>query len=145
MAHKIINITEDGGITKEILHEGEGDLHPHTDQTVEGILFKSSFKYRQIFQLLVLYTGKLLDGTVFDSSTNKDEPFSFTIGKGQVIKGWDLGNQLNWCIQRNFIYILHVLGVASMKKGEKALLTCTAPNAYGDTGSPPTIPPKATL
>jgi len=41
---------------------------------------------------VVLYTGKLLDGTVFDSNTNRDSPFSFTIGKGQVIKGWDLGN-----------------------------------------------------
>lgn len=109
MSAEIINITEDGGITKQILQEGSGDLNPSTDQTVE-----------------VLYTGKLLDGTVFDSNTNRDSPFSFTIGKGQVIKGWDLG-------------------VATMKKGEKSLLTCTAPNAYGETGSPPTIPPNATL
>lgn len=65
MANEIINVTEDGGITKEILIQGEGDLHPQTDQTVE-----------------VLYTGKLLDGTVFDSSTDKENPFSFTIGKG---------------------------------------------------------------
>lgn len=73
-----------------------------------------------------MYTGKLLDGTVFDSTTNREEPFSFTIGKGQVIKGWDLG-------------------VATMKKGEKALLTCSPPNAYGETGSPPAIPPNSTL
>jgi len=51
---------------------------------------------------IVLYTGKLLDGTVFDSNTNRDSPFKFTIGKGHVIKGWDLGkanvdiSNINW-------------------------------------------------
>ncbi|KAL4438419.1 hypothetical protein ABPG74_009458 [Tetrahymena malaccensis] len=109
MTQEIINITEDGGITKQILQQGEGDELPQAGQTVD-----------------VLYTGKLLDGTVFDSNTNRDDPFSFTIGKGQVIKGWDLG-------------------VATMKRGEKAILTCTAPNAYGETGSPPRIPANATL
>ncbi|EGR30370.1 peptidyl-prolyl cis-trans isomerase, putative [Ichthyophthirius multifiliis] len=105
----IINITEDSGITKQILQPGHGDEHPQKGQTVE-----------------VLYVGKLLDGTQFDSNTNREDPFSFTIGEGQVIKGWDQG-------------------VASMKRGEKALLTCTAPYAYGEAGSPPQIPPNATL
>jgi len=105
---------------------------------------------------IVLYTGKLLDGTVFDSNTNRESPFKFTIGKGHVIKGWDLGkanvdiSNINWikirekiCIKN--IIILIILGVATMLKGEKSLLTCTASNAYGETGSPPTIPPNATL
>ena len=49
----------------------------------------------------VHYTGRLLDGTEFDSSRGRGDPFSFTLGQGQVIKGWDLG-------------------VATMKKGELA-------------------------
>lgn len=49
----------------------------------------------------------------------------------------------HWKIQS--IYLCQKKGVATMKKGEKSLLTCTAPNAYGETGSPPTIPPNATL
>lgn len=72
------------------------------------------------------YTGTLLDGTKFDSSLDRQEPFEFTLGKGQVIRSWDIV-------------------VASMKKGEKCMLTATAPYAYGMNGSPPNIPPNATL
>jgi len=68
----------------------------------------------------------LLDGTKFDSSRDRNEPFVFTLGMGQVIKGWDQG-------------------VATMKKGEIALLTCKSEYAYGKSGSPPKIPPDATL
>jgi len=75
----------------------------------------------------VHYVGKL-HGTedVFDSSRDRGEPFAFTLGKGEVISGWDLG-------------------VATMKRGEKALLVCSAEHAYGAAGSPPKIPPGATL
>lgn len=72
------------------------------------------------------YTGRLLDGTVFDSSVSRGQPFKFTIGQGQVISGWDRG-------------------FATMKVGEKAFLTCGPTYAYGASGSPPTIPPGATL
>jgi FK506-binding protein 4/5 len=68
----------------------------------------------------------LLDGTKFDSSVDRGEPFEFTLGKGEVIKSWDLG-------------------VASMKKGEKCVLTCAPEYAYGKAGSPPNIPPDSTL
>lgn len=74
----------------------------------------------------VHYTGTLLDGTKFDSSVDRGTPFDFTIGKGQVIKAWDQG-------------------VATMKKGEKAILTCAPKYAYGGSGSPPKIPANATL
>lgn len=66
------------------------------------------------------------DGSKFDSSRDRGKTFKFTIGQGQVIKGWDEG-------------------FASMKVGEKAILKCRYDYAYGETGSPPTIPPKADL
>jgi FKBP-type peptidyl-prolyl cis-trans isomerase len=73
----------------------------------------------------VHYTGKLLDGTVFDSSVTRNEPFQFVLGIGQVIPGWDEGLQL-------------------MSKGEKGVLYIPYYLAYGNTGSGP-IPPFATL
>lgn len=75
----------------------------------------------------VHYVGTLAaDGSKFDSSRDRGTEFEFVIGQGQVIKGWDVG-------------------VASMHKGEKAILTCTSAYAYGARGSPPKIPPDATL
>ena len=73
----------------------------------------------------VHYTGKLLDGTIFDSSVTRNEPFQFVLGVGQVIPGWDEGLQL-------------------MSKGEEAVLYIPYYLAYGNTGSGP-IPPFATL
>lgn len=74
----------------------------------------------------MLYTGKLQDGTIFDSTAKRNnDPFTFTLGVGQVIKGWDEG----------------VLG---MKVGEKRTLTIPYELAYGEAGYGP-IPPKATL
>nr|KAG5689470.1 hypothetical protein BaRGS_021017 [Batillaria attramentaria] len=74
----------------------------------------------------VHYVGTLEDGTEFDSSRARGEHFKFTLGKDQVIKAWDIG-------------------VATMKKGELARFTCKAEYAYGENGSPPKIPPNATL
>lgn len=76
--------------------------------------------------VFVHYTGTLLDGTKFDSSRDRGEKFSFEAGRGSVIKGWDLG-------------------VPTMKKGELAKFTIRSEYAYGKSGSPPTIPPDATL
>ena len=75
---------------------------------------------------VVHYTGWLTDGTKFDSSLDRNEPFDFTLGAGQVIKGWDQG-------------------VAGMKKGGKRKLTIPSELGYGKSGSPPKIPPDATL
>ncbi|KAH9297279.1 hypothetical protein KI387_028961, partial [Taxus chinensis] len=77
-------------------------------------------------EVTVHYTETLLDGTVFDSSRDKEEPFTFKIGQGQVIKGWDQG-------------------IITMKKGENALFTIPPELAYGSAGMPPTVPPNATL
>ncbi len=73
----------------------------------------------------VHYTGWLLDGTKFDSSAG-GSPFSFRLGAGEVIEGWDRG-------------------VAGMKVGGKRKLTLPPDLAYGARGAPPEIPPNATL
>ncbi|KAI5109244.1 peptidyl-prolyl cis-trans isomerase FKBP5 isoform X1, partial [Silurus meridionalis] len=77
-------------------------------------------------KVYVHYTGKLLNGKKFDSSFDHKEPFVFNVGKGQVIKAWDIA-------------------VRSMQKGEVCLLMCLPEYAYGSVGSPPKIPPNSTL
>ena len=72
------------------------------------------------------YTGTLTDGTKFDSSLDRGQPFPFTLGAGEVIKGWDEG-------------------VAGMKVGGKRRLIIPADKGYGANGSPPVIGPNATL
>ena len=74
----------------------------------------------------VHYTGKLADGTVFDSSVGRGEPFRFILGSGQVIPGWDLG-------------------IRGMKPGGKRVLTIPPELAYGKQGAGGVIPPDATL
>eukprot|EP00899_Mesostigma_viride_P014709 jgi/Mesvir1/23239/Mv09241-RA.1 len=103
------DILNNGGVVKKLVKKGTGWEHPEPGDEVT-----------------VHYVGKLLDGTQFDSSRDRGEPFTFKIGQGQVIKGWDEG-------------------VGLMKKGEVALITCKPEYAYGAAGSPPTIPPNSTL
>jgi FKBP-type peptidyl-prolyl cis-trans isomerase FkpA len=74
----------------------------------------------------VHYTGWLPNGTKFDSSRDHGEPFQFTLGAGQVIRGWDEG-------------------VKGMKVGGRRKLVLPPELAYGEAGAPPTIPPGATL
>lgn len=76
--------------------------------------------------LTMHYTGTLEDGTKFDSSVDRNQPFTFQIGVGQVIKGWDEG-LLNMC------------------PGDKRRLTIPSDMAYGDQGAGDLIPPGATL
>lgn len=100
---------KDGGVLKLVKREGTGTELPMTGDKV-----------------FVHYVGTLLDGTHFDSSKDRGERFSFELGKGQVIKAWDIG-------------------VATMKVGELCQLICMPEYAYGCAGSPPKIPPNATL
>jgi FKBP-type peptidyl-prolyl cis-trans isomerase FkpA len=74
----------------------------------------------------VHYTGWLPNGEKFDSSRDRDEPFGFTLGAGEVIAGWDEG-------------------VAGMKVGGRRKLVVPPELAYGTAGAPPDIPPGATL
>ncbi|MEQ2291504.1 Peptidyl-prolyl cis-trans isomerase fkbp4, partial [Ameca splendens] len=104
-----ITSKKDGGVLKLVKREGTGADFPMTGDKV-----------------FVHYVGTLLDGTHFDSSRDRGDTFSFELGKGQVIKAWDIG-------------------VATMRVGELCQLICKPEYAYGSAGSPPKIPPDATL
>jgi peptidylprolyl isomerase len=77
-------------------------------------------------RVAVHYVGTLTDGTEFDSSRKRGQPFTFTLGQGRVIQGWDLG-------------------VVGMQVGGVRRLSIPASEGYGARGFPPVIPPDATL
>jgi FKBP-type peptidyl-prolyl cis-trans isomerase FkpA len=101
-------VTTDSGLKYQDLKEGTGDAAKKGD-TVS-----------------VHYTGWLKDGTKFDSSLDRNEPFEFRLGAGDVIKGWDEG-------------------VAGMKVGGKRKLTIPPELGYGKKGAGKVIPPDAEL
>lgn len=114
-------IIDKSGLRYTVLSEGDGDI-PQKGETVR-----------------VNYTGKLLDGTVFDTSIEEIaksegtfnpgrpyEPYQFPLGAGAVIKGWDIG-------------------IGLLKAGTKAVLYVPSPIGYGDRGSGAIIPPNAIL
>ncbi len=105
--------------TKVMNNETEGLL-------IETIIAGSGEGAQNGQTVEVDYTGTLTNGTVFDSSIPRGQPFTVHLGKGEVIKGWDLG----------------LLG---MRVGEKRKLTIPSDLAYGKGGFPGVIPPNATL
>lgn len=100
--------TTSSGLQYIVIEEGTGDK-PEKGDTVK-----------------VHYTGKLEDGTVFDSSVKRGVPIEFQLGVGRVIKGWDEG-------------------IADMKEGGKRQLIIPPDLGYGVNGYPPVIPPNSTL
>ena len=93
---------------------------------IEKIKTGTGNKPKKGNQVTVHYTGWLTDGTKFDSSVDRDEPFVFALGLQQVIAGWDQG-------------------VATMQIGDKVKLTIPPHLGYGPGGYPGAIPPNATL
>jgi FKBP-type peptidyl-prolyl cis-trans isomerase len=77
-------------------------------------------------RVTVHYVGTLVDGSKFDSSRDRGQGFSFHLGRGAVIRGWEIG-------------------VQGMRVGELRKLTIPPELAYGATGFPPVIPPHSTL
>ncbi|MGC1395343.1 MAG: FKBP-type peptidyl-prolyl cis-trans isomerase [Coleofasciculaceae cyanobacterium] len=107
------------------------------DQQADVVTTPSGLKYKEITEgtgatpktgqtVIVHYTGTLENGTKFDSSRDRNSPFSFKIGQGQVIKGWDEG-------------------LSTMKVGGRRELIIPAELGYGARGAGGVIPPNATL
>ena len=103
-AHKLPS-----GLRYVVRDPGKGGATPHPGDTI-----------------ICNYAGRLLDGTQFDSSYRRGVPFSFRLGTGSVIKGWDEA-------------------FALMHKGERCTVIVPYWLGYGPKGQPPTIPPRATL
>lgn len=101
-------VTTDSGLQYVVIAEGDG-AQPQTGNRV-----------------FVHYVGTLEDGTKFDSSRDRGRPFDFTVGQGQVIKGWDEG-------------------VGAMKVGDRRKLIIPPELGYGARGAGGVIPPNATL
>lgn len=104
-----LNKEEDMNLKIEVTQEGSGDRMVKNGDIISAH-----------------YTGKLVDGTKFDSSVDRGEPFEFTVGAGMVIEGWDKG-------------------FLDMKVGEKRILTIPSEMGYGSRGAGGVIPPNAIL
>jgi len=103
----------------------------NTEETSSGLQYvlsktNNNEKPAKGSRVSVHYTGKLIDGTVFDSSKNRGTPLDFTLGVGQVIPGWDEG-------------------IALLGKGDEGTLYIPSELAYGRSGAGGVIPPNADL
>lgn len=108
-------------------------VHAKTEKDVTSLQIGVKFKPTECTRkakpgdtVHVHYTGRLTDGTKFDSSLDRNDPIVFELGAGRVIKGWDNG-------------------ISGMCVGEKRKLKIPPHLGYGDSGAPPTIPGGATL
>jgi FKBP-type peptidyl-prolyl cis-trans isomerase len=119
------------------LTPGEPQETPLPTSSAEVITTESGLQYQDILigegdlaepgnRVRVHYTGRLVDGTQFDSSIDRGQPFEFTLGGGGVIQGWEEG-------------------IAGMREGGQRILTIPPDLGYGEDGRPPVIPGNATL
>ncbi|XP_069000200.1 peptidyl-prolyl cis-trans isomerase FKBP5 [Embiotoca jacksoni] len=105
------------------------DVTPSKDQGVIKVVKRQGKDGEQPMigdRVTVHYTGKLLTGKTFDCSRDRKEPFCFNVGKGQVLKAWDIG-------------------VLSMQRGEVSTFICKPEYAYGSAGNPERIPPSSSV
>ena len=130
-------VTEPTATAAPVTQSLKPDMNAMSDSNSDYITTPSGLQYRDLEvgtgetpqtgqTVTVHYTGTLTDGTKFDSSLDRGQPFSFLIGKGQVIKGWDEG-------------------VGSMKVGGIRELVIPPDLGYGASGAGGVIPPNATL
>lgn len=138
---------QDGGVLKCILVPGTGKTAFGSHRSIVSRRRRATEKTRNVWLSVIVrfilissgdetpgigdtailhYVGRLVNGDEFDSSIERKEPFSFTLGKGEVIEGWDMT-------------------VSTMKRGEKCQVTISPEYAYGQHGSPPKIKPNETL
>ena len=113
------------GTTQEITNK-EMDMTTVNELKIEDIVAGEGNEATSGATVSVHYTGKLTDGSVFDSSVERGDAFEFVLGAGEVIEGWDKG-------------------VVGMKVGGKRKLTIPPELAYGERGAGGVIPPNAEL
>jgi peptidylprolyl isomerase len=131
MANKRANVKKTRAKDMEAFKKQMYEKYPDAVETQSGLMYVpvkdgSGPAVTSGATVQVHYTGMFTNGKKFDSSRDRGKPIEFVLGKGQVIKGWDIG-------------------IEGMKKGEARQLLIPYPLAYGDQGYPGAIPPKSTL
>lgn len=123
-----LNETQNGDVVdkNEIVVENNESITMNEELKIEDLVVGTGEEAVVGKNISVHYTGTLTDGTKFDSSKDRNMPFEFTLGVGQVIQGWDQGFK-------------------GMKVGGKRKLTIPASMGYGSQGAGGVIPPNATL
>ncbi|KAJ0044943.1 hypothetical protein Pint_06341 [Pistacia integerrima] len=135
MGDNTVNLTADGGVVKQILRRAKADaLSPTEDLPLVDATCEKGFDISNQFMTvtyccfggIVHYEGTLAEtGEVFDTTHEDNSVFSFELGKGSVIQAWDIALRT--------------------MKARITKITCKPEYAYGSAGSPPDIPPNATL
>jgi len=118
-------INKEAGVEEEVIERTERQL-AHPELLIEDIEPGEGESVKSGDTVVVHYVGMLEDGSVFDSSYDRGRTFSFTVGKGRVISGWEIG-------------------IENMQEGGKRRLTIPPELGYGESGVRGMIPPNATI